>query len=322
MVVIISRLIITLSSLPTCQKCYTRIPLSKKINSTSCRGNFLIRRSVKTADREQVAQLQVLNKAQQRQIDDLERKLEDSRRNMRYIEHQFAINTMKLKVADAAVDSMKQQMLELCRSDTLSRARQQHDRDLAIIKEQHEAALLGLQQKLDSTSQALNDQVTSTGIHDSFSFCFVSTALNHLSDSKLPKDEALRLLRVEMQRCLGCLKGKRQKIGQLQEELQHSQARVSELQAELEEAKLNSSQCYIAVCKEKCSLEETAQKRDHEESSIAVQRLRGELEAKHQASMMQLKEDWSKEKEAEIQQEVSSHVASTEAKWKKELQKV
>ncbi|MEQ2164024.1 hypothetical protein GOODEAATRI_002231, partial [Goodea atripinnis] len=69
-------------------------------------------------------------------------------------------NTMKLKVADAAVDSMKQQMLELCRSDTLSRARQQHDRDLAIIKEQHEAAFLALQQKLDSTSQAMNDQVS------------------------------------------------------------------------------------------------------------------------------------------------------------------
>ncbi|XP_047210755.1 centrosomal protein of 152 kDa isoform X1 [Girardinichthys multiradiatus] len=578
-----------------------------------------------TADREQVAQLQVLNKAQQRQIDDLERKLEDSRRNMRYIEHQFAIvkdekdglavsfkessrlieeakrgevqmqnklkaleqqvqilrekdqeNTMKLNVADAAVDSMKQQMLELCRSDTLSRARQQHDRDLAIIKEQHEAALLALQQKLDSTSQALNDQINvaqklqqqvkelerqreeeqlerarivnslTQRLEESQQQCakllqtnsvqemsqmkiklqqaqsakalsenmnkvlqedmaelkeqitlyesalkhgviaidlskdwenhlsescmdlglkkperkngtLHRTALNHLSDSKLPKDEALRLLRVEMQRCLGCLKGKRLKISQLQEELQHSQARVSELQAELEEAKLNSSaretspmkhlemtedsqkelmriqeekqhlleqvellekkhkelkqseeklkvanselctkmremiqeldqekqeaaerterinqqyrddvvnrvrtelmlehnaeverltaqhqqqiqqlqnqlsevsdkmlavqQCYIAMCKEKCSLEETVEKRDHEESSIAVERLRGELEAKHQASMMHLKEDWSKEKEAEIQQEVSSHVASTEAKWKKELQK-
>lgn len=54
---------------------------------------------------------------------------------------------------------MKQQMLELCRSDTLSRAREQHDRDLTVIKEQHEAAMLVLQQKLDSASQALNEQV-------------------------------------------------------------------------------------------------------------------------------------------------------------------
>lgn len=44
-----------------------------------------------TADREQLAQLQILNKAQQRQIEDLERKMEDSRRNMRYLEHQLAI---------------------------------------------------------------------------------------------------------------------------------------------------------------------------------------------------------------------------------------
>jgi len=62
-------------------------------------------------------------------------------------------------VAEAAVDSMKQQMLELCRSDTLSRTRQQHDRDLAVLKEQHENALLTLQQELDSTSQALNEKV-------------------------------------------------------------------------------------------------------------------------------------------------------------------
>ncbi len=73
-------------------------------------------------------------------------------------------NTKKQRVAEAAVDSMKQQMLELCRSDTLSRAREQHDRDLTVIKEQHEAALLTLQQKLDSTSQALNEQVCSVNV--------------------------------------------------------------------------------------------------------------------------------------------------------------
>lgn len=69
----------------------------------------------------------------------------------------------------------------------------------------------------------------------------VSPALAHLSDSKLPKDEALRLLRVEMQRCLGSLKGKRQKIVQLQEELQLCQGRVNQLQTHLDEAKLSSS---------------------------------------------------------------------------------
>ncbi|XP_047451256.1 centrosomal protein of 152 kDa isoform X2 [Mugil cephalus] len=360
------------------------------------------------ADKEQLAQLQILNKAKQRQIEDLERKLEDSRRNMRYLEHQFAIvkdekdglavslkessrlieeakdrevqmqkklkgmeqqvhilserdqeNKKKQMVADAAVDSMKQQMLELCRSDTLSRAREQHDRDLAIIKEQHEAALLALEQKLDSTSQALDEQIEvgqrlrehvkllerqreeeqlerarvvnalTQRLEESQQQCakllqtnsvqemsqmqiklqqaqsakalsenmnkvlqedmadlkeqitlyesavkhgvisldlssdwqnqlsescldlglknnrkngtLHSTALAHLSDSKLPKDEALKLLRVEMQRCLASLKGKRQKISQLQEELQRCQGQVNELQAELDEANLNAS---------------------------------------------------------------------------------
>uniref|UniRef100_A0A7N6BEV3 CEP152 CEP63 binding coiled coil domain-containing protein n=1 Tax=Anabas testudineus TaxID=64144 RepID=A0A7N6BEV3_ANATE len=353
-----------------------------------------------TADGEQLAQLQILYKAQQRQIEDLERKLEDSRRKMRYVEHQFAIvkdekdgltvslkessrlveeakdreaqmqnkvrameqqilvlnerdqeNKKKQMIADAAVDSMKQHMLELCRSDTLSRAREQHDRDLVIMKEQHEAALLALQQELDSTSQALNEQIDigqrlqeqvkqlerqreeeqlerarvvnalTQRLEETQQQCakllqtssvqemsqiqiklqqaqsakalsenmnkvlqdladlkeqitlyessvkhgvitldlssdwesqlsescmdlglkktnrkngtLHSTALAHLSDSKLPKDEALQLLRVEMQRCLASLKGKRQKISQLQEELQNCQSQVNELQTQI-----------------------------------------------------------------------------------------
>lgn len=57
------------------------------------------------------------------------------------------------------MDSMQQQVVELCRSDTLSKTREQHDRDLAVMKEQHAAALLRLQQKVDATCQALNEQV-------------------------------------------------------------------------------------------------------------------------------------------------------------------
>ncbi|XP_070827789.1 centrosomal protein of 152 kDa [Chaetodon trifascialis] len=590
-----------------------------------------------TADREQLAQLQILNKAQQRQIEDLERKLEDSRRNMRYVEHQFAIakdekdglavslkessqlveeakereiqmhnkvrameqqvkvlterdqaNLKKQKVAEAAVDSMKQQMLELCRSDTLSRAREQHDRDLAVIKERHDAALLTLQQKLDSTSQALNEQIDvgqrlreqvkqlehqreeeqlerarvinalTQRLEESQQQCakllqtnsvqettqmqvklrqaqsakalsenmnkvlqedladlkeqitlyesavkhgvialdlssdwenqlsescmdlglkktnrknglLQSTAIAHLSDSKLPKDEALRLLRVEMQRCLGSLKGKRQKISQLQEELQLCQGQVNELQTQLDEAKLCSSvretsqmkhldisgesqkefmrlqedkrhlqeqvevlemknkelkqseekvrsanlelctkmremiqeldqekqeaserserihqqfrddvvnqirtelmlehdaqfeqltaqhqqqvqqlqtqlsetsdkmlavqECYISVCKEKDMLEERFRNREKEEEALigeneqsmndpAVETLRAELEAQHQASINQLKAVWTKDKETEIQLQVNSQVALAKAAWTKDLQKM
>jgi hypothetical protein len=50
-------------------------------------------------------------------------------------------NLKKQRIAEAAVDSLKQQMAELCRSETLSRARQQHDQDLTVKREQHNAAV-------------------------------------------------------------------------------------------------------------------------------------------------------------------------------------
>lgn len=53
-----------------------------------------------------------------------------------------------------------------------------------------------------------------------------------------------------------------------------------------------------------------------------MEKVRAELEAQHQASVNQLKDLWSKEKETEIQQQVNSHVASAKAAWKEELQKV
>ncbi|XDV52723.1 hypothetical protein PO909_021400 [Leuciscus waleckii] len=160
-----------------------------------------------TSEGQQLSQLQILNRAQSRQIEELEQKLEDCRRRMRYLEHQFAIvkdekdglkvslkessalveeakereaqlqgrvrslekqiqsltdseqeSVKRQRVAEAAMDSMKQQMMELCRSDTLTRTREQHDRDTSAIREQYEARLLTLQQKLDAQSQSLNEQ--------------------------------------------------------------------------------------------------------------------------------------------------------------------
>ncbi|XP_076863525.1 centrosomal protein of 152 kDa [Brachyhypopomus gauderio] len=160
-----------------------------------------------TADAQECAQLKILNKAQSRQIEELEQRLEDSRRKMRYVEHQFAIvrdekeglavslkessrlieevkereSQLKVKVqslekqiqvfsereqenikkqhaTEAAVDSMQQQMMELCRSDTLTRAREQHDRDMAVMKEQYEARTLDLQQQIDAHAHSLDQQ--------------------------------------------------------------------------------------------------------------------------------------------------------------------
>uniref|UniRef100_A0A4W4G9E0 CEP152 CEP63 binding coiled coil domain-containing protein n=1 Tax=Electrophorus electricus TaxID=8005 RepID=A0A4W4G9E0_ELEEL len=167
--------------------------------------------SPSAVDAQECAQVKILNKAQSRQIEELEQKLEDNRRKMRYLDHQFAIvrdekeglavslkessclieelkereSQLKVKVrsleqqiqvftereqenmkkqhaAQAAVDSMQQQMMELHRSDTLTRAREQHDRDMAVLKEQHEARMLALQQQMDSHVQNLDQQVQAT----------------------------------------------------------------------------------------------------------------------------------------------------------------
>ena len=69
-------------------------------------------------------------------------------------------NMKKQRVAEAAVDTMQQQVMELGRSDTLSRAREKHDRDMSAVREKHEATLLGLQQQMDACSQALEEQVS------------------------------------------------------------------------------------------------------------------------------------------------------------------
>ncbi|MGH0178690.1 UNVERIFIED_CONTAM: hypothetical protein FKN15_011376 [Acipenser sinensis] len=69
-------------------------------------------------------------------------------------------NLEKQKAAEAALDSMQQQMMELCRSESLTRAREQHESILAALKEKHEDKVLALQQKLDAQSHALEEQIS------------------------------------------------------------------------------------------------------------------------------------------------------------------
>lgn len=54
----------------------------------------------------------------------------------------------------------------------------------------------------------------------------------------------------------------------------------------------------------------------------ALENLRAELEAQHQASTNQLKALWSKQKEAEVKQQVNSQVASVKAACQEEVQQV
>lgn len=57
------------------------------------------------------------------------------------------------------MESMQKQLLELQRSDTLQRAREQHDAIVTALKQKHEKQVVSLEQKLDATKSALQEQV-------------------------------------------------------------------------------------------------------------------------------------------------------------------
>ncbi|CAI7935377.1 Hypothetical predicted protein, partial [Podarcis lilfordi] len=62
------------------------------------------------------------------------------------------------KVAEVAIETMQQQLLELRRSDTLQRAREQHEAIVTALKQKHEEQALSLQQKLDARNIAFQEQ--------------------------------------------------------------------------------------------------------------------------------------------------------------------
>lgn len=64
------------------------------------------------------------------------------------------------------------------------------------------------------------------------------------------------------------------------------------------------------------------QKNMKEESAAALEKLRVELEAGYQVAVNQLKAAWSRDKEAELKQQVESQVASEKAAWEEELRQV
>ncbi|XP_073509173.1 centrosomal protein of 152 kDa [Phyllobates terribilis] len=64
----------------------------------------------------------------------------------------------ELKVAKLAMDSMQQQVMDLRRSDSIHRAREQHEAVVSMLKQKNEEQLLSLQQKLDEVNGALTEQ--------------------------------------------------------------------------------------------------------------------------------------------------------------------
>ncbi|KAG8575642.1 hypothetical protein GDO81_009625 [Engystomops pustulosus] len=64
----------------------------------------------------------------------------------------------EVKVSKLAMDSMQQQVMDLRRSDSIHRAKEQHEAVVSVLKKKNEEQLLSLQQKLDEVNAALTEQ--------------------------------------------------------------------------------------------------------------------------------------------------------------------
>ncbi|XP_075064077.1 centrosomal protein of 152 kDa isoform X2 [Mixophyes fleayi] len=192
-----------------------------------------------TSSNMQYVQLQVLYKARGRQLEELNAKLEESERQLRYLGHQLAVvkdekdglsislqesqmllqNSREmelqlrgqmaalektvdgltsndeqlrkeLKVSKLAMDSMQQQVMDLRRSDSIHRAREQHEAVVSMLKQKNEEQVLSLQQKLDEVNIALQQQKEICSRLEEH----VKQAERKQEESKLEKNEIINRL--------------------------------------------------------------------------------------------------------------------------------
>uniref|UniRef100_A0A2K6QZA7 Centrosomal protein 152 n=1 Tax=Rhinopithecus roxellana TaxID=61622 RepID=A0A2K6QZA7_RHIRO len=160
-----------------------------------------------SAENMQIIQLQVLNKAKERQLENLVEKLNESERQIRYLNHQLVIikdekdgltlslrESQKLfqngkereiqleaqikaletqiqalkvneeqmikksRTTEMALESLKQQLVDLHHSESLQRAREQHESIVMGLTKKYEEQVLSLQKNLDATVTALKEQ--------------------------------------------------------------------------------------------------------------------------------------------------------------------
>ncbi|XP_033022852.1 centrosomal protein of 152 kDa isoform X3 [Lacerta agilis] len=225
-------------------------------------------------DNMQILQLQVLNKAKGRKLEELNNQLEERAQQIRYLSHQLAIvkdekdgmclslqESQKLhqnakereiqfegqikaletqiqtlaaneeqlikqsKVAEVAMEAMQQQLLELRRSDTLQRAKEQHEAIVTALKQKHEEQALSLQQKLDAKNIAFQEQSElCCNLRE-----HVKQLERTLEESKLEKNEIIsrlsRSLEESQNQCANLLQtGLVKETNQLRMQLQQAQS--------------------------------------------------------------------------------------------------
>ncbi|XP_055394010.1 centrosomal protein of 152 kDa isoform X10 [Bubalus kerabau] len=247
-----------------------------------------------SAENMQIIQLQVLNKAKERQLDNLVEKLDESERQVRFLNHQLLITKdekdglalslresqklfqngkereiqleaqikaletqiqalkvneeqmiKKSRTTEMAMDSLKQQLLDLHHSESLQRTREQHESIVMGLTKKYEEQVLSLQRKLDATLTALKEQEDIC--------CHLKDQVKQLERNqeatRLEKTEIInrltRSLEESQKQCANLLhSGSVQEVAQLQLQLQQAQKALAmsenmskALQEELKELK-------------------------------------------------------------------------------------
>ncbi|XP_070260794.1 centrosomal protein of 152 kDa [Myotis yumanensis] len=300
-----------------------------------------------SAENMQIIQLQVLNKAKERQLDNLVEKLNESERQIRYLNHQLLIITdekdglalslresqklfqngkereiqleaqikaletqiqalkvkeeqmiKKSRTTEMALESLKQQLLDLHHSESLQRAREQHESVVAGLTNKYEEQVLSLQNKLDATVAALKEQEDIC--------CHLKDKVKQLERNqeatKLEKTEMInrlsRSLEESQKQCANLLhSGSVQEVAQLRLQLQQAQkahAMCESMNRALQEE--------LAELKDEISLYESAAR-----LGILPSDSEGELNAELMESYVDLgikKANWKKsEVKSMVQQE-------------------
>ncbi|XP_055476446.1 centrosomal protein of 152 kDa isoform X1 [Psammomys obesus] len=226
-----------------------------------------------SAENIHIIQLQVLNKARERQLDSLVAKLNESERQIRYLNHQLLIVqdekdgltlsllesqklfqngkereiqleaqiktletqiqafkvseeklTKKARTTEITLESLKQQLVELHHSESLQRAREQHESIVSGLTQKYEEQVLSLQKNLDATVTALQEQENVCArLRD-----HVQQLERNHEAVKLEKTELInrltRSLEDSQKQCAHLLQsGSMQEVAQLQLQLQQAQ---------------------------------------------------------------------------------------------------
>ncbi|XP_056666142.1 centrosomal protein of 152 kDa isoform X4 [Monodelphis domestica] len=253
----------------------------------------------------QIAQLQVLNKAKERQLTDLCEKLEESERQIRYLNHQLVmlkdekdglalslqesqkllqkgkekeiqlegqikaletqIQTLKAneeqmikkaRVSEVAMENLRQQLLELRHSDSLQRAKEQHENIVLCLRKKYEDQVTTLQKNLEVTNAVLQEQKDiCCRLRD-----HVKQVERSQEENKMEKTEIINRLTKSLEesqkQCANLLEtGSVQEMNQLKLQLQQAQSAHT-----LSDSMNKALQEELAELKEEITLYESAAK--------------------------------------------------------------